>query len=114
MLTSVMYPSKMAMMQIDFAENYNCISQDEIQSAYWTQAQVSLFTGAVYHSVIHPYVIASDELSHSKEMMIPLLSRMLEEIPQEIEVLHIWSGHLAIWSLHFSFFFFSFIPILGV
>ena len=41
MLTSVMYPSKMAMMQIDFAENYKCISQDEIQSAHWTQAQVT-------------------------------------------------------------------------
>ncbi len=38
------------MLQIDFAENYTCIAQDEVQSFHWVQPQVSLFTiSALYN-----------------------------------------------------------------
>lgn len=30
-----------AMVQIDYAENYSCASQDEVQSAYYNQKLVS-------------------------------------------------------------------------
>ena len=40
---------------------------------------------------MHSYVITTDELSHSKETVIPLITGILNEIPEEIEVLHIWS-----------------------
>lgn len=35
-----------AQLHIDFAENYSCLSQDEIQSAHWNQKLVSIFS---YH-----------------------------------------------------------------
>ena len=36
-----------AMMQIDFSENFTTIWQDEIQSAHWSKTQVTILT-AVY------------------------------------------------------------------
>ena len=37
--------SKIVVLQMDFAENYSCSAQDEIQSAHWNQNQVTLFGG---------------------------------------------------------------------
>lgn len=31
---------KVALLQIDFAESYTCLAQDEVQSAHWNQATV--------------------------------------------------------------------------
>ncbi len=36
--------NRVAVLQMDFAENYTCTTQDEIQSAHWNQNQVTLFT----------------------------------------------------------------------
>ncbi|XP_048590135.1 uncharacterized protein LOC125573598 [Nematostella vectensis] len=36
-----------AVIQVDFAENYSCKFQDEIQSAHWAQTNVTLFTVAI-------------------------------------------------------------------
>ena len=38
------------LLQVDFAENYTCVSQDEIQSAHWKQQQITLFTVALWHA----------------------------------------------------------------
>lgn len=51
-------------MQVDFAENYACVMQDEIQSAHWRHRQVSIpisiFTIFLLFSIVyiyvHPYV----------------------------------------------------------
>lgn len=40
--------SKEALVQMDFAENYTCVSLDEIQSAYWGQTQVTIHPIVVY------------------------------------------------------------------
>lgn len=91
-VTNDSFSIKTGLLQIDFSENYKCVSQDEIQSAHWAQSQISLFTSALYHSgIIHPIVIASDDLTHSKDTVIPYVDRILEEVPKEIEVLHVWS-----------------------
>lgn len=34
--------------QVDFAENYSIIHQDEIQSAHWQHSQVAIFTCVVW------------------------------------------------------------------
>ena len=34
--------------QIDFAENYNSVFQDEVQSAHWNQKQLTVFTACVW------------------------------------------------------------------
>ena len=50
-------PHNDALLQVDFSENYTCLFQDEIQSAHWQQAQVSLFTAALwFDSTLHPIV----------------------------------------------------------
>jgi len=37
-----------AVVQVDFAENYTCKYQDEIQAAHWSQEQITLFTVATF------------------------------------------------------------------
>ena len=81
-----------ALIQVDFAENYTCVAQDEIQSAHWKQHQVSLFTAAVWHSGdIHSYVIASDNIVHSKETVIAYVDRLLDVLPSNIKSTSFWS-----------------------
>lgn len=86
--------NSMALLQIDFSENYTCLQQDEIQSAHWHQHQVSLFTALLWHTQKqHPIVIASDNLEHSKNTIVAYLDQILSEppLPSSIKVLHIWS-----------------------
>lgn len=40
-----------ALIQVDFAENYTCQYQNEIQAAHWSQEQVTLFTVAIWVKV---------------------------------------------------------------
>ena len=90
--TSDTYPVNLALVQVDFSENFKCVSQDEIQSAHWSQSQISLFTSAVWYSgIIHSGVIVSDNLTHSKETVVAYIDKLLEDIPQEVEEVHIWS-----------------------
>ena len=43
----LMKNSSTVMTQVDFAENYTCATQDEVQSAHWEQNQITLFTSVV-------------------------------------------------------------------
>ncbi|GFO47291.1 Cc8l18.2-like protein [Plakobranchus ocellatus] len=62
---------------MDFAENYRCVLQDEIQSAHWSYSQVTL------HPVVHYYLchdcnkvitdvtaIISDDLTHDTQAVL--------------------------------------------
>ena len=52
---------------MDFAENYTCLWQNEIQSAHWRQKQVSIYTVMVYHREhTMSCVIVIDCLEHEK------------------------------------------------
>lgn len=57
-----------AVVQLDFAENYALVCQDEIQSAHWSHDQVTIFTCCIWLSgqEIKPIVIVSDDKSHTK------------------------------------------------
>lgn len=37
-----------AVLQVDWAENYKCFTQDETQAAHFGQNQVSIFTAALW------------------------------------------------------------------
>lgn len=50
-----------AVVQIDFAENYTLISQDEIQSAHWSHTQVTVFTCCIWLSSEN---VKSYDMSH--------------------------------------------------
>ena len=60
-------PKDELLIWIDFAENFGCASIDEVQSAYWNSAIVSLHTMVVYHpdKSIQSYVAVSEVLSHN-------------------------------------------------
>ncbi|KAL3882341.1 hypothetical protein ACJMK2_028694 [Sinanodonta woodiana] len=58
-------PENEVVVWIDFAENYGCVSLEEIQSAYWNATSISLHTMVVYcktgnDTKIQSYVAVSD------------------------------------------------------
>jgi len=72
------YNPENAVIQIDFSENYTCESQDEIQTAHWHQKQISLFTVAMwYGGSIHSEVIASDNITHTKDTVVAYIDKLL-------------------------------------
>ena len=80
------------LLQVDFSENYTCVSQDEIQSAHWQQNQITLFTAALWYSgILHPYTLVSDNTDHSKDTIIAYIDRLLEELPPTTKTINIWS-----------------------
>lgn len=80
------------LIQIDFAENFVCEAQDEIQSAHWNQRQISLFTSAMYHNdIFQPKVFLSDNITHTKETIIPYMYKLLADMPKTLKTLFVWS-----------------------
>ena len=63
-----------ASLQIDFAENYSGVWQDEGQSAHWCKNQVTIFTAVMW----------------SKNLQIITITRK-SQLPQGIKYLSIWS-----------------------
>ena len=71
--------STIMMLQMDYAENYSCSAQDEVQSAHWNQAQVTLYTSVSwFRDKILSQVIISDTQSH-KSTVVPFTDILLEE-----------------------------------
>lgn len=63
-----------AVLQIDFAENFLCEAQDEVQSAHWNQPQLTLFTsGMYYNDNFQAKVFVSNNLTHTKETGIQII-----------------------------------------
>ena len=66
--------SDIAVLQMDFAENYACTAQDEIQSAHWNQNQVTLFpTVTWFKGEVMSKVIVSDCMQHTKSSVMVFL-----------------------------------------
>lgn len=86
------HDKKIALVQVDFSENYTCIAQQEIQSYHWNQPQVSLFTCSLcYEGKQYPIVIVSDNLNHSKDTIVAYMSTIFYEIPTEVSEVRVWS-----------------------
>ncbi|XP_063222679.1 uncharacterized protein LOC134531076 isoform X2 [Bacillus rossius redtenbacheri] len=85
-----------AVIQIDFAENYTAVSQDEIQSAHWTQRQTTIFTAVVWLECnkVYNYAIISDELSHDKYSVWTFLKTLIQDSKQKMQNIH----HVKIFS----------------
>jgi hypothetical protein len=67
------------MIHFDYAENYKCATQDQIQAAYYSQKQVSLFTVVVSSGTFKKsLVLVSDNLSHGKESTMKYLLFLFE------------------------------------
>ncbi|XP_063241124.1 uncharacterized protein LOC134541539 [Bacillus rossius redtenbacheri] len=89
-----------AVIQIDFAENYAVVSQDEIQTAHWSHSQVTVFTCCVWlaSGIVKSYVVVSDDLSHSKYAVWLFLGEIIKDIKKHfpsIKYLFIFSDNCA-------------------
>ena len=77
-------PNNNVMVQIDFAEDYKCQSQDEIQSAYWNTTQVDIHPAVYYKdddNLKHKsFVFVSDEPGHNASTVYAILKKLIPEI----------------------------------
>ena len=74
---AAMKNSNTAKLQVDFAENYMCTAQDEVQSAHWKQNQITLFTTVMwFRENIKCEVIISDHLKHDKTPIVVFMDQL--------------------------------------
>ena len=67
--------------QVDFAENYTTMNQNEIQLSYWSYNQITLFTVCAWEAENkHSMVIVSDYMSHDKYAVITFLKLIILEL----------------------------------
>lgn len=76
-------------LQVDFAENYSSLLQDEIQSAHWNNTQITLFTACAWlkGANIRSFVIVTDELSHDKYCVFACIKKIINCLKQEFDIL---------------------------
>lgn len=91
-------PPNHAVIHMDFAENYNCKSVEEVQSAYWSQSFVTLHPAVIYTGVNgahhNSYVYISDDLNHNSTAVITFVKDLVgkvKEINPDTECIHYWT-----------------------
>lgn len=92
-------PPGHVIVQMDFAENFTCQSQDEIQSAYWNSSSVTLHPVVVYYKsdteLQHKnYVFVSDLQQHNAKAVTAILTKLVPLILSEIT----GTSHLHYWT----------------
>ncbi|XP_046662375.1 uncharacterized protein LOC124358190 [Homalodisca vitripennis] len=76
-----------AVLQIDFAENYSCIAQDEIQSAHWSNTLVTIFTGVAWvPNGKQCYALISNNLTHDKFSIWYFLKKIISDLKQQFKI----------------------------
>ena len=85
----------MALVHINFAENSTCTWQDEIQSAYWNQRQITVYTVMSYHQhKTVPWIIASENRDHDKRAVTAFLAIILNKLKNDmpnVKTVNIWT-----------------------
>lgn len=71
----------LATIQVDYAENYTVLQQDEIQSAHWTHDRVTIFTCCVWiENSKLSYCVISDDHDHSKFSTWKFLKAIIDDV----------------------------------
>lgn len=84
--------SDVAVLQMDFAENYTCEAQDKVQAAHWNQTQVTLFTTVTwFRDAILSHVIVSDLLRHDKTSVSVFTDHILTCLPDGVKEVRVWT-----------------------
>ena len=66
--------------------------QNEVQSVQWSKKEVSLLTAAIWsYAKLHPTVLLSDNLDHSKETIIPYMDIIFQMLPDSVQTVSVWS-----------------------
>lgn len=94
-------PVNHAVIHMDFAENYNCKSVEEIQSAYWNQTGVTLHPTVIYtrpteeSELQHQsFVIISDDQNHNSTSVVTFIKEIVKDVKlldPEIKCIHYWT-----------------------
>lgn len=93
----ILQPAEL-LIQVDFAENYSCTAQDEIQSAHWSTNQVTIFTCVAWMKhTTKCYAIISDDLTHDKCCVWVFLKEIITDLKRDhsIEEVSIFSDGCA-------------------
>lgn len=85
--------SHIAVICIDFAENFKCFNQNEPQSAHYGQTPVTLFTIAIYHRGFTSMVIVSDCEKHYKESILAYIDVIIDQLPSTVKKIYFWSDN---------------------
>ena len=93
-------PNNNVLVQMGFADNYKCQSQDEIQSPYWNTTQVTIHPAVVYYkdddNLKHKsFVFVSDEPGHDASTVYAILKKLIPEIKiiiPDLKMVHYWSN----------------------
>ena len=98
-------PPNHVYIHMDFAEDYRCRSQNEIQSAYWSPTQVTIHPVVIYFkqpgaqkSSHRSFVFVSNESHHDATFVFTLIGRLillLKEIVPNLKMVHYWTDSPA-------------------
>ena len=96
-------PENTAVIQVDFAENYNNKQQHATQSAYFGQQCFTLFTAVIWYNVgetlkSDSFCFVTDSLEHNKYVAYDMNTRLLGEVQKripDVEAVHFWSDGSA-------------------
>ena len=92
-------PGSHCIIQMDFAENYNCSAADQVQSAYWNPVSVTLHPVVVYFMKNgslqhHSLCYISPCVSHNTTMITTIIKTMLSrDIKSLLDKQHIDTIH---------------------
>ena len=73
-------------LQIDFAENFQAVNQDEIQSAHWNQQQITIFTACAWlpEKKQCSFAIVSDFLKHDKFAVYAFIKEIIYSLKTKV------------------------------
>ena len=94
-------PDNHVYIHMDFAEDYRCRSQEEIQSACWSPTQVTIHPVVMYYrkrgekdNSHQSFVFVSNESRHDATFIYTLISKLvplLKEIIPDLKRIHYWT-----------------------
>ena len=95
----IVLPSTHLFVQMDFAEDYKCSTQNEVQLAYWNSTHVTIHSTVIYYkqnnSFVHKRAVyIPDEKHHSVPKMYAILQKLvptIEELVPSTKAIHYWT-----------------------
>lgn len=93
-------PENHVLVQMDFSENYNCQTMEEIQSAYWNSSMVTLHPTIIYYkntsgNLCHKsLVFVSEVLHHNAAMVSAIVNDVVgisKEYVTDLKQVHFWT-----------------------
>ncbi|XP_038055189.1 uncharacterized protein LOC119727393 [Patiria miniata] len=90
-------PEGHVVMILDFAENYTCMQQDEVQSSHWTHDQETIHpvvasyqcpkcTGESVHTILHSLIFISDDRKHDHNAVHQFYTESVKFLSKSIQI----------------------------